>query len=142
MRIRVKKLHPNATLPAYQTDGAAGMDLVACEQAIVPPRDRLTVDTGVALELPPGFCAQVLPRSGLARKRGLVAAVGLVDPDYRGAIGVTLVNLTDDYAVVKRGERIANLLVVPFARVELEDVGDGELSETARGERGWGSTGV
>ena len=133
-------------LPSYATDGAAGLDLVAAIRNDTPitlrTLERATIPTGLAIALPPGFEAQVRPRSGLAAKHGvtLVNAPGTIDEDYRGEIGVVLINLGAEDFVVERGMRIAQLVIAPVTRIDwTEQV---ELSETQRGTGGYGSTGI
>ncbi len=131
-------------LPNYETLASAGMDLRAnlSEPITLKPLDRAIVKTGLFIELPIGFEAQVRPRSGLAAKKGITVlnSPGTVDADYRGEIGVILVNLSNEDFVVENGERIAQLIIAKHERavwVEAE-----ELTETSRGEGGFGSTGV
>ncbi len=128
-------------LPRYETADAAGMDLRADEPFALAPGERRLVPTGLALEIPPGFEGQVRPRSGLAVRHGiaLVNAPGTIDADYRGEVGVILVNLGGERFEVKRGERIAQLVVAPVTRATLEVVDD--LGATDRGAGGFGSTG-
>lgn len=131
-------------LPHYETIASAGMDLRASiEEAItLKPLDRTIVKTGLFIELPIGYEAQVRPRSGLAAKKGITVlnAPGTVDADYRGEIGVILVNLSNEDFTIENGERIAQLVIAKHERAEWEEVE--VLSETARGEGGFGSTGV
>ncbi|MGS2740336.1 dUTP diphosphatase [Sinomicrobium sp. M5D2P17] len=131
-------------LPNYETLASAGMDLRADlgEPVLLKPLQRALVKTGLFIELPVGFEAQVRPRSGLAAKKGVTVlnAPGTVDADYRGEIGVILVNLSDTDFVVEDGERIAQLVIARHERAEWEEVET--LSETVRGEGGFGSTGV
>ena len=128
-------------LPAYESEHAAGMDLRAAEDAILPPGGRALVATGFAIALPDGFEAQVRPRSGLAAKHGvtLLNSPGTIDADYRGEIKVILINHGDQAFAVKRGDRIAQMVVSPVTRVVLKEMP--ELSGTARGSGGFGSTG-
>jgi dUTP pyrophosphatase len=130
-------------LPAYQTAGAAGLDLLAAVDAPVTlgPLDRALIPTGLAIALPDGFEAQVRPRSGLAAKHGIgiVNAPGTVDADYRGEIKVILVNLSNEPFTVNRGERIAQMVVAPVTRVVLVETD--RLDDSARGSGGFGSTG-
>ena len=131
--------------PRYETEGAAGMDLMAAvpEDApmVLEPGARALVPTGLSIELPPGYEAQVRPRSGLAIKFGITVlnAPGTVDSDYRGEVGVILVNLGDAPYIVSRGSRIAQLVVAPVVRGTF--VEKHELDVTARGAGGFGSTG-
>lgn len=133
-------------LPAYQTAGAAGFDLAAAIPADQPwqlaPGERRLVPTGLAFAVPPGFEAQIRPRSGLAFKHGIgvVNAPGTIDSDYRGEVQVLLVNLGQQAWSFSRGERIAQCVIAPVTQVELVAVND--LEETARGAGGFGSTGT
>ncbi len=131
-------------LPSYETIASAGMDLRAnLEQSIeLKPLERAIVKTGLFIELPIGFEAQVRPRSGLAAKNGITVlnSPGTIDADYRGEIGVILVNLSADDFIIKNGERIAQLIIAKHERADWTSVQ--ELSETSRGEGGFGSTGV
>jgi len=141
--IRIKRL-PNAgglPLPAYATDGAAGMDIVAAESLTLRPGARAAVATGMALAIPPGWEVQVRPRSGLALKNGITClnTPGTIDSDYRGEVKVILANLSDEYFEVKRGERIAQLVPAQVQRAVLVEVE--ELDDTKRGTGGFGSTG-
>jgi len=131
-------------LPNYETIASAGMDLRAnlTEPIELKPLERAIVKTGLFIELPIGFEAQVRPRSGLAAKNGITVlnSPGTIDADYRGEIGVILVNLSADDFIIKNGERIAQLIIARHERAEWIAVQ--ELSETSRGEGGFGSTGV
>nr|WP_315223871.1 dUTP diphosphatase [uncultured Flavobacterium sp.] len=143
MKIQIinKSQHP---LPNYETIASAGMDLRANLSASVTlkPLERAIVKTGLFIELPIGYEAQVRPRSGLAAKKGVTVlnSPGTVDADYRGEIGVILVNLSNEDFVIENGERIAQLIIARHERAEWLEVA--ELSETSRGEGGFGSTGV
>ena len=134
----------NHALPHYETIASAGMDLRAniTESIVLKPLDRTIVKTGLFIELPIGFEAQVRPRSGLAAKKGITVlnAPGTVDADYRGEIGVILVNLSNQDFTIENGERVAQLIIAKHERAEWIEVK--ELSETDRGEGGFGSTGV
>ena len=131
-------------LPNYETIASAGMDLRAnlTEPICLKPLERALVKTGLFIELPVGFEAQVRPRSGLAFKKGITVlnSPGTVDADYRGEIGVILVNLSNEEFVIENGERIAQLVIAKHERAEWLEVK--ELSETSRGAGGFGSTGV
>ncbi|HEX7614610.1 MAG TPA: dUTP diphosphatase [Thermoanaerobaculia bacterium] len=130
--------------PTYASPGAAGADLRAAvaEPLVVAPGARLVVPTGLVLEIPAGFEGQVRARSGLALKKGLALAngVGTIDADYRGEVGVLVVNLGDEPVTLARGERIAQLVIAPVARAVFEEASG--LGETARGGGGFGSTGA
>jgi dUTP pyrophosphatase len=138
----VRRLHPDLSLPAYAHPGDAGADLCAAEEVVLPPGGRATVGTGLAVAVPDGFAAFVHPRSGLAARHGItvVNAPGTVDAGYRGEVRVVLLN-TDAHEpfTVRRGDRIAQLVVQPVTRVRFLDVE--ELPPTPRGEGGFGSTG-
>lgn len=142
-RIRVKRLRPGAELPRYQTAGAAGMDLHAALDVPITlaPGARALVPTGLALAIPVGWEGQVRPRSGLAAKHGVtvINAPGTIDSDYRGEVGVVLVNHGQEPFVIKSGERIAQIVFAPYAQATLLEVE--ELDETERGAGGYGSTG-
>ena len=143
MRVEFKRLDPAVQLPRRARDGDAGLDLAANEDVKVGPGERAMVGTGLAVAIPPGHAGLVLPRSGLASRQGLTLAnsPGLIDAGYRGEITIALVNLDPGQAVeVRRGDRIAQLVVVPFAQADAVEVA--ELPESARGQGGFGSTGV
>lgn len=131
-------------LPNYETEASAGMDLRAelTEPITLKPLQRALVKTGLFMELPVGYEAQVRPRSGLAAKKGITVlnAPGTIDADYRGEVGVILVNLSDTDFVVEDGERIAQLVIARHERAEWDEVE--ELSGTVRGKGGFGSTGI
>ncbi len=139
-RLRSALSHP---LPRYMTSHAAGMDLCAHldGELILKPGERTLVPTGIAIALPEGYEAQIRPRSGLALKHGitLVNSPGTIDPDYRGEIGVIVINHGTEPFVLRNGERIAQMVFAPFARARLSEVH--ELEETERGTGGFGHTG-
>lgn len=146
--VRVVRL-PHAKglpLPEYQTDGAAGLDLVAAigpaDAISIWPGRRELIPTGLKLELPEGYEAQVRPRSGLALKQGVTVlnSPGTIDADYRGEVQVILINLGSELVKVRRGDRIAQMIIAPVTQAELVEVA--ELSETRRGGGGFGSTQV
>lgn len=146
MKISILRL-PHALgipLPAYATEGSAGMDLVAAQEGDfeLAPGKRALVPTGFSLELPPGFEAQVRPRSGLAVNHGIsvLNTPGTIDSDYRGEVKVVLINLGEEPFVIRRGMRIAQMIIARHERVELVECSS--LSETARGAGGHGSTGL
>lgn len=143
MKVQIINKSKHAT-PNYETEGAAGMDLRAnTEEAItLNPLERAIVKTGLFIALPIGFEAQVRPRSGLAAKKGITVlnSPGTIDADYRGEIGVILVNLSNAAFVINDGERIAQLIIAKHERVQWKEVE--VLNETERGVGGFGSTGV
>jgi len=141
MRVEFKKLRNDATLPAYAHPGDAGMDLCAVEACILEPGHSALVRTGFAMALPPNTEAQVRPRSGLALKHGITVlnTPGTIDEGYRGEVGVILINHSQAAFTIEPGMRIAQMVVAPVARAEVVEVD--ELSDTQRGEGGFGSTG-
>lgn len=143
--MKIKIINKSAhALPHYETEASAGMDLRAnLEQAVtLKSLGRAIIKTGLFIELPVGIEAQVRPRSGLAAKHGITVlnAPGTIDADYRGEIGVILINLSSDDFTIENGERIAQLVIAKHERATWQAVG--ELSSTERGEGGFGSTGV
>jgi len=128
-------------LPAYATTGAAGMDVVSAEDVTIAPGARHAVATGMAVAIPAGFEIQVRPRSGLALKHGVTVpnSPGTIDSDYRGELKVILINLGADAFAIRRGDRVAQLVLAPVTRAGWVEVA--ELDDTARGEGGFGSTG-
>jgi dUTP pyrophosphatase len=143
--VRVKRLPHNADLPlpAYATDGAAGMDLLAAvtEPVTIAPGERALIPTGLAVALPAGYELQIRPRSGLALRNGIVLpnSPGTIDEDYRGEIQVIVLNTGREPFRVERGTRIAQTVLAPVVRARWEEVGD--LDVTARNAGGFGSTG-
>ena len=136
--------HSNNALPEYETALSAGMDVRAFlnEPIMLKPSERQLIPTGLYLEIPPGFECQVRPRSGLAFKKGITVlnSPGTIDADYRGEIGVLLVNLSSENVSIETGERIAQLVFAPVIQAEWKLTE--EISETKRGSGGFGSTGV
>ncbi len=143
VKVSVKKLDERAVLPTYGSAYAAGADLYAVldEDLTIAPNETKFVKTGLAMEIPEGYAGLIYARSGLASKRGLAPAnkVGVVDADYRGEVMVALHNHSAVEQIVKHGERIAQLVVAPFLKVDFTQAE--ELEETARGVGGFGSTG-
>lgn len=144
MKVNIKKLDKNAVVPAYGSQFAAGADLYACvgEEVSIPPHGTAVIPTGIALELPIGYAGLIYARSGLATKRALAPAnkVGVIDCDYRGEVKVALLNHSDVTQTVAPGERVAQLVITPYITAEFVCVD--ELSDTARGAGGFGSTGT
>ena len=144
LAVRILPHGEGLALPAYQSEGAAGLDLRAAVDAplLLAPGARALVPTGIAVALPPGTEGQVRPRSGLAVRHGITVlnAPGTVDCDYRGELQVPLVNMGQEAFTIERGDRIAQMVVACYERVEVERVD--ELGETERGGDGFGSTGV
>jgi dUTP pyrophosphatase len=143
IRIAIKRLAHGDGLPhpAYASDGAAGMDVVAAESLTLAPGARHAVATGFAMAIPAGYEVQVRPRSGLALKYGITClnTPGTIDSDYRGEVKVILANLGSEPFEIVRGERIAQLVPAPVQRADMDEVAD--LDDTARGSGGFGSTG-
>ncbi len=143
VNIKIVNLSSNP-LPQYETAGSAGMDIRATlsEPILIKPLQRVLVPTGLFIELPDGFEAQVRPRSGLAIKKGLsvLNSPGTIDSDYRGEIKVILINLSNETVIVNTGERIAQIVISKYERAELTEVD--ELSDSERGAGGFGHTGV
>lgn len=142
MDIKIKKLHPLAQEPTYGTDGAACFDLYSISNAVVHARDSEVIRTGLAFEIPEGYVMRIYSRSGHAFKNDvrLSNCVGVIDSDYRGEVMVKLANDNNDVAlIVKAGDRIAQAEITPVIRVGFNEVE--ELSDTKRGDRGFGSTG-
>ena len=142
MTVNFKRTRPDAVLPSYARPGDAGMDVCACEAATLQPGERKLIRTGLVMELPRGTEAQMRPRSGLALKHGitLLNTPGTIDEGYRGEVGVILINLGQDPFEVQPGMRIAQMVIAPVLRADVADVAD--VSATARGDGGFGSTGA
>ena len=144
VEIKVKKLHPQAVVPAYMTEHAAGMDLCTVIDApvILVPGERTLLPTGLAMEIPPGYEGQVRPRSGLALKKGLalVNSPGTIDADYRGEIGVIIINHGHEPVEFLPGDRIAQLIIAPVTQATI--VEKAELNGSVRSSGGFGHTGV
>ena len=142
-KVNIKKLNENAVIPTYGSEFSAGADLYALsdEAITIAPHQTVLVHTGVAMEIPTGYVGLIFARSGLATKRALAPAnkVGVVDSDYRGEIMVALHNHSDESKTIESGERIAQIVLVPYLAAEFDEVD--ELSDTVRGEGGFGSTG-
>ena len=143
-KILIKKLHSDVNLPAYETSGSSGMDLQAyiSEEIILKPGERKLIPTGLSIAIPENLEIQIRPRSGLAYKKGIsvVNTPGTIDSDYRGEIKVLLINLGKENFIIKKFERIAQMVVCPITKVVLSETND--LPDTIRGEGGFGSTGV
>ena len=142
MTLRFKRIHPDAELPAYAHPSDAGMDLRSVDELVIPAGKRALVHTGLVMMLPPLHEAQVRPRSGLALKQGVTVlnTPGTIDSGYRGEIGVILVNLGEADFTVRKGDKIAQLVIAPVTQPEIVETET--LDETDRGAGGFGSTGV
>ena len=142
MKVIFKKCKKGAVIPAYANPGDAGMDICSCEAAVIQPGERRLIKTGLKMALPAQTEAQIRPRSGLAIKNGitLLNTPGTIDEGYRGEIGIIMINLGQESFDIQPGMRIAQMIIAPILRVETEEAK--ELSETTRGEDGFGSSGV
>ncbi len=142
MRIKIKSL--SGSVPSYETEGSAGMDLRAFEKepVLIRPGERKLIHTGLYMEIEPGYEVQIRARSGLALKQGICLAngVGTIDSDYRGEVGILLMNAGRDDFVVHNGDRIAQMVVLKYEKAEI--IQSEELSETDRGSGGFGHTGI
>ena len=142
MTLSFKRVHPDAVLPAYAHPSDAGMDIRSVDDLVIPVGKRALVKTGLVVNLPLGYEAQVRPRSGLALKQGVTVlnTPGTIDAGYRGEIGVILVNLGENDFEVKKGDRIAQLVIAPVTQPTIVETTD--VDATDRGAGGFGSTGV
>jgi dUTP pyrophosphatase len=142
MTVKFRRIDPSATLPSYAHPGDAGMDIRSIEELVIEPGARSLVHTGLVMILPPDYEAQVRPRSGLALKNGITVlnTPGTIDAGYRGEIGVILANFGSEPFKVEKGLKIAQIVIAPCTRAEIEETV--EVDATERGEGGFGSTGV
>lgn len=146
MILKIKRLsnNPDLPLPEYATKYSSGLDLLACinEPIIIRPFERKLIPTGIAIEVPPGYEAQIRPRSGMALKHGITVlnTPGTIDSDYRGEIGVILINLGQANFTIERGMKIAQMVIAPVYRAVILE--KKKLSSSERGENGFGSTGI
>lgn len=140
MKIRVKKLHPDAKVPAFAHPGDAGLDLYSVEDMVLAPGERGSVPTGIAIELPDGYVSLVWDKSGPSHKFGVKTLGGVLDSGYRGEYLIGLINLGQENFEIKKGQKVAQLLIQKVERPEIEETD--ELGDTSRGARGFGSTGV
>ena len=142
MTVKFRRIDPSAALPSYAHPGDAGMDIRSIEELVIEPGARSLVRTGLVMVLPPDYEAQVRPRSGLALKNGVTVlnTPGTIDAGYRGEVGVILANFGSEPFKVEKGSKIAQIVVAPCTRAEIEETV--ELDATERGEGGFGSTGV
>lgn len=142
MTVKFKKIHPDAVMPEYAHAGDAGMDVRSVDELTIPPGARALVHTGLIIVLPPMYEAQVRPRSGLALKSGITVlnTPGTIDAGYRGEVGVILANFGENEFKVAKGDKIAQIVIQPVIRAEIEETQS--IDATDRGEGGFGSTGV
>lgn len=139
LSVKVKKLVPEAQLPKYGRPGDAGLDLYAAEDMSLAPGKHSLIKTGIAVSIPEGAVGLIWDRSGMAARHGLKTMAGVVDCTYRGEVGVVLMNLSQNSYEIKKGDRIAQMLVQPVLATRVEEVTD--LEETERGASGFGSSG-
>ena len=139
MEIKIKKLHPSAVLPTYAHHGDAGFDLFAVEGVTIPVGARVLVGTGIAMEIPDGYAGLAWDKSGLSNNHGLKTLGGVMDAGYRGEIKVGVINLGENDYTIEAGHKIAQVIIQKVEHVEIIEVN--ELSDTARGHGGFGSTG-
>ncbi len=142
MKLKIERVHEHAKLPNYAHATDSGLDLYSVENVILQPGERRLVGTGLRIQLPPNTEAQVRPKSGLALKKGitLLNTPGTVDEGYRGEVGVILINLSEEAYEVEVGKKIAQMVIMPVLKVEVEEVES--LEDSDRGEGGFGSTGI
>ena len=140
-KIKIKRLNPEAILPSYAHEGDAGMDIFSLENAVLQPGERKTVPTGLSFEIPLGYEIQIRPRSGLALNHGITLSntPGTLDSGYRGELKVGMINLSKESYEVKKGDKIAQIVLAKHETAEIQEVQ--ELSKTSRGNNGFGSTG-
>ena len=139
MKIRIKKLHPDAQIPQYANPGDAGMDLFTVEPFELEPGERKSVPLALALEIPDGYVGLIWDKSGLSHKYGLKNFGGVIDSGYRGEVHAGIMNLSDKYFSFEKGHKIAQLLIQKVDRISFEEAES--LSETSRGQNGFGSSG-
>ena len=137
--LSVTKLSEEAFLPTYGSEYAAGLDLYSTKDVLVLPGERVLVPLDIAIELPKNTYGHILPRSGLALKKGIHIGAGVIDEDYRGNVGVLLFNLGKESVEFKKGDRIAQMVVKPYVHVTVQEK---NVSESERGDKGFGSTGL
>ncbi len=139
MKLKVKKLNPEAVLPSYAHKGDAGLDLYSCEECVIPAGERKIVSTGISIEFPEGYVALVWDKSGVAGN-GIKSMGGVIEYTYRGECKIVLLNTSKENYEIKKGQKIAQLLIQPIMTVDIEEVS--ELSKTLRGSGAFGSSGI
>lgn len=138
MKLAINRLGEHATIPTYGSEYAAGLDLYSPIDAVIPPQTRSLIKLDISIELPVQTFGHILPRSGLALKNGIHVGAGVIDQDYRGNVGVLLFNLGSEPFTIKKGDRIAQMVIKRYESVEIVE---GGLSSSSRGDGGFGSTG-
>ena len=141
-KLRIKKLVDNAQVPVKGSEHAAGYDLMSTADLVIPAKGKGLVPTGISMAIPIGNYGRIAPRSGLAAKNFIDVGAGVIDADYRGEVKVLLFNFGEQEFQVKAGDRVAQLIIEKYTRTEIEEVTEGDLDSTERGEGGFGSTGV
>lgn len=139
MKLSIQKIHADSKLPNYSHPGDAGFDLYAYGDFVIKPGERMSIPTGIKMAIPEGYVGLVWDKSGLAFRNGLKSMGGVVDAGYRGEVQICLVNLTPEDYAINKGDKVAQMLIQPVETMDIEEVG--ELSDTSRGEGGFGSTG-
>ena len=139
MKIKIKKIHPDAIIPKYAHPGDAGMDLYTVEAFELEPSERKSIPLGISIEIPEGYVGLMWDKSGLSHKYGIKTFGGVIDSGYRGEIHAGVMNLSDKYFKFEKGQKIIQLLIQKIENVDFEEVS--ELSDSSRGEGGLGSTG-
>jgi dUTP pyrophosphatase len=137
--LKIQKIHPDAIIPSYVHDGDAGFDLRSLEDHTLMPGKRHVFKTGICMEIPQGHFGSIRGRSGLAANHGIDVLGGVIDSGYRGDVGVVLINLGEKEHSINKGDKIAQMVIKPVERVNIEE---GVISDTLRGEGGFGSTGI
>lgn len=140
MKIKIKKLVPEAIIPSYSLPGDAGMDMYSVEDAVIEAGERKLISTGISIELPEGFVSLVWDKSGIALKKGIKTMGGVIEHTYRGEYKIILFNTSKEKFEIKKGDKIAQVLIQPIVTAEIEEVE--ELSDSVRGKGGFGSTGT
>lgn len=139
MILKIKKINNNAIIPNYAHDGDAGLDLKSCEEHLLEPGEKAIIKTGIAMEIPNGYVGLIWDRSGIAAKNAVHILAGVIDSCYRGEIGIVIVNLGKEKYKIEKGDKIAQILIQPVVKIEVEEVK--EISKTLRDSGAWGSTG-
>ncbi len=139
MRVKIQKTNEHAVIPKYAHDGDAGFDLYSCADIMLQPFERVVVPTGIKIAIPQGYAGLIWDKSGLASKQGLKTMGGVIDSGYRGEVGIVVKNLGKEIITIKKQTKIAQMLIQPVNRVDFEEA---DLDDTARGEGGFGSTGL
>ncbi|MEX0931702.1 MAG: dUTP diphosphatase [Candidatus Paceibacterota bacterium] len=139
MNLRIKKLHSDAIIPSYAHEGDAGMDLFSLEKVVIEPNTQVSLATGIALEIPEGYVGLIWDKSGLSHKHRLKTFGGVVDAGYRGEVRIGIMNLSDTSYVFEKGHKIAQMLIQPVVSATITE--SDNLSDSSRGEGGFGSTG-